>query len=179
MKFHARVCVLLSLCITVLCSPAYADGFEITSVDFYPSGAKITLQVQSDGRFAFELPGAYDMNSVRCLNAEQVTSVKTENIYLGNETPPELESAQSRIDEATRTISLIEGRKSALEQTKAILQAPYSFQNGNWSVSLSADDVINYAARAEKIRLDTESTLADIDMELTRARKDLEKTLKE
>ena len=177
MKIYACLLILLSLCMAMFCRSASADEFEIVSVDFYPEGMKLTFQVQSDGQFAFDLPGAFDLDKVRCLSTDRLTSVKIETVYVGNETPPELAAAQARLDEAEKALNLLNGRRMSLEQTSAILRAPYSSepeQNSNWSVVWSADEVIDYATRAQKMRAEIETALTDIATERPRIQKNFD-----
>ncbi|MDR1483170.1 MAG: DUF4139 domain-containing protein [Synergistaceae bacterium] len=180
MRIYAHLLISLLLCVTVFCASVFADGFDIVSVDFYPAGAKLTFQVQSDGQFAFDLPGAFDFNSVRCLSMERLTSVKVETVYIGNEAQPELDAAQARLDAAARALGLLDGRKLSLEQTRAILQAAYSpGQRGNWSVVSSADGVADYAARAERMRVAAEAALTDIAIERPHAQKNFDEAARE
>jgi hypothetical protein len=60
-----------------------------------------------------------------------------------------------------------------------IFEPQYSSGGGRWSVVMSADEVPGYVMRAQKMRIEAESALTDIAIELPRARKILDRILKE
>ncbi|MDR3321603.1 MAG: DUF4139 domain-containing protein [Synergistaceae bacterium] len=173
------------ICIITLFCAAGADAAgalpTIRSVDFYPSGAKFTLRVESDGNFAFELPGAFSGDSVRCLTLEGLTSLKVDSSAVKEQSPVELLPLKKKIDDAAREVGLIDGRSAALTQALTMLVAPSGAGGEKKSAPYSGtlSDYLEYVANARKMEMEIRTELVEVGMSLQKARETLKERSEE
>ena len=170
-----------ALCAAILsvAAPAFAAGSVISAVNFYPSGARFTYEVKSDGRFEFDVPGAFDENSVRCLTLEHMTSVKVERVAVGETEPEELTPYKNRVDETSKALSILEGRRNAIYGAITFLSSPFAGVPYDKDASFDGDGLINYARNAYKLRLEYETELAGADKGIEKARHDMKEARRE
>ncbi|MDR1943723.1 MAG: DUF4139 domain-containing protein [Synergistaceae bacterium] len=166
-----RLFAVLACSFLAVCPGASADPATVRSVDFYPSGAKFVFQVKSGGSFDFVLPGAFSLESLRCLTKERLTSLETEVSYEKEKDHPELLALERKMDAASREVSLFAGRRAALNQTLEMLQSPFARTQDDEKGGISAKELIEYAASAQKLRLDIETELVDIGIGEAKAKK--------
>jgi uncharacterized protein (TIGR02231 family) len=154
-------------------APIKAEGAEVRSVDFYPSGARFVFQVTEDPgkdkNFEITLPGAFLSDSVRFLTQGGVSSVKVENAPRDAWTPPALAPLKSRIDEKDRELKLLQARHRALEQAKGMIGSPLpkNFSGDGKSLLLYIEDAQAMRLRVENELVDLNFKIAEIDKELT------------
>jgi uncharacterized protein (TIGR02231 family) len=143
----------------------------VLSVDFYPSGARFVFQASavSGNNFEITLPGAFAADSVRFLTPGGVSSVRVESAPRDAWTPPALSPLKSQIDEKDRELKLLEARKAALEQTKAMLHSPLPQNFGDGD----GKSLILYIEDAQAMRLRVENDLVDLDIEIAKTGNEL------
>ena len=170
-----------ALCAAILsvAAPAFAAEAVISAVNFYPSGARFAYEVKSDGQFEFDVPGAFDENSVRCLTLEHMTSVKVERVAVGETEPEGLAPYKKRVDETSKALSILEGHKTAVNGAIAFLSSPFTGVPYDKDASFDGDGLINYAKNAYKLRLEYETELAGAGKSIEKARHDLEEARRE
>jgi uncharacterized protein (TIGR02231 family) len=168
------VCVAFSLP-----APALAEGAAVRSVSFYPAGARFTYAVESNGSFEFDIPGAFDESSVRCLTLERLSSIKVERVAVAYKAPEELRPYELRVDEASKSLSLLEGRRSSMNRTLEFLSTPFSEAPYDKDAGFDGNGLIEYAKSSLKLRLELEAELVDANMGIERARKVLEEARRE
>jgi uncharacterized protein (TIGR02231 family) len=148
----------------------------VRSVDFYPHGAKFIFQVKSDGNFDFDLPGAFSPESVRCLTRDKLSYISIETAIVKETKPETLLPLEDRVDEATRTVKLLEGRKATLAQSLEMLRIPFQALDATGDGQIARLDgkaLIEYIADAQKMRLEIETELVDVDMRVSKAQEAL------
>jgi uncharacterized protein (TIGR02231 family) len=169
----------LTAAIVSFAAPASAGDAAVKSVNFYPSGARFTYEVESGGEFEFDIPGAFDENSVRCLSLERLASLKVERAAVKETTPEGLLPYERSVDEASKAVSLLEGRKTSLARTIEFLSSPFSGAPFNKEAGFDGDGLINYAKNAYHMRLELEAELVDVNMGIEKAAKVLEEARRE
>ncbi|MDR3331439.1 MAG: DUF4139 domain-containing protein [Synergistaceae bacterium] len=149
---------------------------RVLSVDFYPSGAKFTFQADVGESFDFTLPGAFDQASVRCLDRKKTTSFKAESSRVKDAADPtELLPLRQKVEEATRAVNLLEGRRAALNQASSMLQAPFAGK----TEKLDAGALIEYISNAMKLRTEIENDLVEVGLSASKAQTALHKAQEE
>ncbi|MDR3230239.1 MAG: hypothetical protein LBT65_02270, partial [Synergistaceae bacterium] len=181
-RFGAALIVVL----LVFCRQGVAVGSEISiqTVDFYPAGVKITFRIDADGRFEFDLPGAFSSSGVRCLTREKLTSLRAEYTFVREPVSESLLALERRVDDATRAVNLLKGQRAALNQAITMLRAPFSATGEGEEekkIRIDGGELIEYIASAQELRLEIETDLVEVGMseqkaqkELTEAREDFE-----
>ena len=143
---------------------------EISTVDFYPSGAKFTFAVEpqgSNGDFTAVIPGAFNPESIRLANPENVygdiyVSRRTRTVW----TPAQLEALRLEAERQSRNVSDLNAKKSALEQTLSLLK------NSNPDKS-KPSELLAYIKEAQSVRLEAENELSSLKQELAREQEKL------
>ena len=145
------VCMLALL----LCEcTAFADTPEIKALDVYPSGAVFTFSLYAgNGTFQAEIPGAFQADTIRILNPQDISDVKIITQPRSEWIPPALSGINSQIKEHERTIKQLTARKSALEQTQALLKSADPPERTD------AKDIISYIQMAHDMKLNTENEI--------------------
>ena len=135
--------------------------YQIKAVDVYPYGAKFLFAVTPEAEdFEIELPGAFEVQSVRIINHTDTEEVRIFTVSRSAWIPSSLEGLKSKIDELTKANTVLQSRQSALAQTQKLLNeaAPPTRTN--------AEDIIAYIRMAQEMKLNAENELADIDAKL-------------
>ena len=136
-------------------------NLEIVTVDLYPSEAKFAFAIKPESEyFQVELPGAFNVDSVRILNPMDTEGIRIFTAAREDWIPQSLEELKTRINEHTHAIRKLTARKSALEQTQILLQ------NAEPPTKTDAKDIISYIQMAQDMKLSTENELADIETSL-------------
>lgn len=164
--------------------PAYAGAAAdaaatVKAVDFYPFGARFTYAVESDGRFEFVIPGAFDEDSVRCLTLEDLSSIKVERAAVPEAAPEELKPYEAKADEARKALSILQGRESALRGAIQFLASPFQQVPYDKEPGFDGDGLIKYAKNAFDLRIEYEAELADVNMRIEKAGHDYEEAKRE
>jgi uncharacterized protein (TIGR02231 family) len=141
---------------------------EVRTVDFYPMGARFVFQVKAapGKNFALTLPGAFSPEDVRFVTRSDVASLRVESLLREEWTPPALALLKSRVEVKDRELKLLQGHKTALEQTKAMIDSPLPKGFDGKSLLLYIED-----AQAMRVRI--ENDLVDLDLEIEKAAKEL------
>jgi uncharacterized protein (TIGR02231 family) len=156
-----------------------AEGAAVRSVGFYPAGARFTYEVESNGSFEFDISGAFDESSVRCLTLERLSSIKVERVAVAYTAPEELLPYELRVDEESKSLSLLEGRRSSMNRTLEFLSTPFAEAPYDRDAGFDGNGLIEYAKSSLKLRLELEAELVDVNMGIERAKKDLEEARRE
>ncbi|MDR1137335.1 MAG: DUF4139 domain-containing protein [Synergistaceae bacterium] len=160
-----------------LCGGAACAESAVRKVDFYPAGAKFAFEVESDGVFEFDMPGAFDENSVRCMTIEHLSSLKVERVAVKNETPAELIPYEKKVDDASKALSMLEGRQKSIVSTLEFLS---SFGRGAvGEAGFVGEGLIDYVRSSHALRLELEAELSNIGFDIEKARKALEEARQE
>ncbi|MDR1579075.1 MAG: DUF4139 domain-containing protein [Synergistaceae bacterium] len=171
--FAAALLPALLLCPSSIASAASPS---VRAVDFYPAGAKFVFSVEADGDFEFDLPGAFDPDSVRCLTREHVASLEYDAVLVRETAPEELEELWRKIDDAKLALDLISGDRSAMMEAVSMLQTPPAPFTKKMSDAASR---IEYIRRALEFRRQIENDMADLGMKESKARAEWEKVTQE
>ncbi|MDR1515679.1 MAG: DUF4139 domain-containing protein [Synergistaceae bacterium] len=175
MYFVTLFAIFTVICLNVRTARA-AQGFLVRSADFYPTGAKFTFQVASGGSFSFTLPGAFNLDSLRCLTMEKLSSIETEALQVIEDDPEELEPFQKSVLDVQRSVDILESRSAALNQTLTMIASPFSNSDGGYKIDSGAlSGYIDYLTNAQKLRLDVASELVDVGIALAEALKVLKR----
>lgn len=140
----------------------YSDS--ISAVDFFPSGAKFTFTVEpqnNDGTFSLVIPGSFNAESIRPLNPENLygdihTSVHPRTKW----TPSQLEPLRLQIEAQSKTVSSLNSKKAALEQTLSLL-------NDSEPDKSKPEELLTYIMKAQALRQETEDELSSLKVILT------------
>ncbi|MDR3264588.1 MAG: DUF4139 domain-containing protein [Synergistaceae bacterium] len=178
---------LLICALLIICRRDVAAGSEISvrSVDFYPAGAKVTFQIEvrkpdievkktdADGRFEFVLPGAFSQDGIRCLTREKLTSLKVEPAFRREPVPEALLLLEQKVNDATRAVRLLQGRRAALSQTMEMLQTPFpaTGEKDEGKVRIDGGDLIEYIENAQELRHEIETELVEVGLNELKAQK--------
>lgn len=137
---------------------------SIFAVDFYPSGAKFTFMAEpydNDGNFRAIIPGAFRTDSIRLANPENVYGdIMSVRRVRTQWTPKQLQALRQELDAQNRTVNELLAKKSALEQTLALLK------NSEPDKS-NPELLLKFIAEAQTLRLETENALAELRATLT------------
>jgi uncharacterized protein (TIGR02231 family) len=141
--------------------------------DFYPYGAKFVFQVEPrpDGNFEFELPGAFDPDSVRFLKREALVFVRAESVTREDWTPPALQSLRSKIDAKDRELKLLRSRQAAVSQAIERLNFPLPKDFGGKDIIFYLEESHAMLSRlgAERVDLDLGAEKAEKELNALRA----------
>ena len=143
-------------------SAATASEVKITALDFYPSGAKFTFNVELENNSTFEaiLPGAFKADTVRLLNPEDVHgNIRVETRSRTKWIPDSLAELNSRVEAQSRTLDELNARKAALEQTLTLLK-------DSSPETARPEKLLEFIRDAQDLRLDTENELAALKITL-------------
>ena len=137
----------------------------VTAIDFYPGGAKFSFKIEpegEEGNFKATLPGAFDADSVRLLNPEDVEGdIHVEQFSRERWTPAQLVELKKQIDELDEDIKKLEARRSALEQTLEMLDELKPEKSN--PVAL-----LSYIKDSQTLRLDTENALVSLKADISK-----------
>ena len=165
----------------VLCALSMGVGEaatpEVEGVYFYPSGAKFVFRIEAGKDFDFALPGAFDADSVRFLERDNVAFVRVETLYREGWVPPALVELKSQIDQADHSMKLLLARKSALEHTLEKINDPlpqnfsgenlvFFIKNSQEMLSLIGADMVNLDIEIEKSREKLTELLTEYDKKM-------------
>ena len=156
---------LMMIMITALAmKPAFADIPEITNVDFYPNGAKFIFTMQSDSdSFTAEIPGAFELSSVRMTEPDKYDDVKVTKLFREDWIPQALEPMHTELEAVNQTIGDLRTRLSALEHTRELLK------NAAPPTRTDAKDIISYITMSSELKEETEKEIAQIKFEIDEA----------
>ena len=107
-------------------APMNFSTSKITAIDFYPSGAKFTFNVEpedNEGNFRAVIPGAFDEGSIRMLHPEDLEG--DINIVRYPRTrwiPEQMVSLKELIEDTDNEIKELIAKRSAAEQTLTYLK---------------------------------------------------------
>ena len=164
-KFLFMKILIISLAIIAsFISSAYAADVNITALDFYPSGAKFTFEIEPENNSTFEaiLPGAFKADTVRLLNPEDVHgNIKVETRSRTKWIPDALAELNSRVEAQIQTLDELNARKSALEQTLTLLK-------NSSPETARPEKLLEFIKDAQELRLETENELAALKNTLER-----------
>lgn len=151
--------------------PCAADVPEVRSVDLYPKGARFVFELPPvEGAFQFELPGAFDPQTVRPLNPRGITGLKVITKNRKDWVPPSLASLKEQADAQARTVARLKAKTASLQQTRALLQSgiePLKEAEGK--------NLIRYIEDAQALRLRVEDDLVELEDTLRKEQKELER----
>ena len=160
----ALLCAFSYSCSAAEIPDTYAD--KISSVNFYPGGAKFEFVIEpqdmdENGNFEAYLPGAFTPESVKVLNPESLYGdIFTERLSRTKWIPSQLEDLKSQQEEQSKLIDSLAAQQAALEQTLNLLK---NVEPGEKS---SPDDILKYFTEAQKLRQQTENDLASLKITL-------------
>jgi len=158
------------LCFCVLCAfsmgVAEAATPEVESVFFYPSGARFVFRIEAGKDFDFVLPGAFDADSVRFMERDNVAFVRVENLNRVGWVPPSLVELKSQVDNADHSMKLLLARKSALEQTLKRINDPLPQDFGG-------KNLIFYIKDSQEMLSHIGAEMVDLDLEIEKNREKL------
>ena len=169
----------LSLCIAAFlmlsARPCAADVPAVRSVDLYPREARFVFELSpAEDTFQFELPGAFDPQTVRPLNPKGVTDIKVIEQSRGDWVPPSLASLKERVEAQTRAVALLNASTASLEQTRAMLN-----ESTGRIKEIQGKDLLHYMEDAQVLRLRVENELVDQTEKLDLETKELERLKEE
>lgn len=162
--------VILAVMITALSiTSSYADVPEITSVDFYPNGAKFIFTLQTDSNtFEAEIPGAFQRDSVRMLDPNNFDDVKVSVQSREEWIPESLSGIKTELETLRKTLRELRTRQSALEHTHELLK------KAEPPTRTDAKDIITYIQLSEAMKERTENELANIKLKIEETSKKAE-----
>ena len=135
--------------------------YQIKALDVYPYGAKFLFAAAPAAEdFDIELPGAFEIKSVRIINHTDTEAVRIFTVSRSEWIPSSLEGLNSKLEELRKANTVLQSRKSALAQTQKLLNeaAPPTRTN--------SEDIIAYIRMAQEMKLNAENELAGIDAAL-------------
>ena len=164
-----KILVIMIMITALALTPAHADIPDITRVDFYPNGAKFIFTLQSDSdSFTAEIPGAFDLSSVRMTDPNNYDDVKVIRQSREEWIPSSLEAMKTELESHRQTIRDLRTRQSALEHTRELLKSAEP------PTRTDAKDIIAYINMSSELKENTESELADIKIQIDEAAKKAE-----
>ena len=145
-------------------APESFKDSKITGIDFYPSGAKFTFNVEpedDDGNFRAVIPGAFDVDSIRMAHPEDLEGDINIVRYPRTRWIPEsMVSLKELIDDADNEIKELIAKRSAIEQTLTYLK---DFEPENSKPS----ELLDYIKNAQELRLVSETQINTIANDIT------------
>jgi uncharacterized protein (TIGR02231 family) len=139
---------------------------EVEGVYFYPSGAKFIFKIEADSNFDVTLPGAFEPDSVRFLERENVDNVRVESRSREEWVPPALLKLKSQIEVADRSLKLLLARESALEKTMSKINAPLP-------QGFNGKNLIFFIENSRSMLSDIGVEMVDLNLEIEKSRKQL------
>ncbi len=175
MPIKSVLIVFLAGSLLLLARPCAADTPAIRSVDVYPRGARFVFELPSaEGPFQFELPGAFDPESVRPLNLGGITDLKAIAQTRKGWGPPSLAALKERVDAQERAVALLTAETTSLEQTRAMLN-----ESTGRIKEVEGKDLLRYMEDAQALRLRVEGELAVLAEKLRAGNEELERLKEE
>ena len=166
---------LAGLAFLFLVRPAAAATPAVRSVDIYPRSARFVFELPpAEGPFQFELPGAFDPQTVRPLDMRGIAGLKVVAQAQEDWVPPSLEPLKKRVDDQTRVVALLEAESASLEQTRAMLNT-----STGQIKEVEGKDLLRYMEEAQALRLRVENGLVDLSEKLRQGREELERLKEE
>ncbi len=178
MKTGVHIVIILLL--LILCAKRdaaeAAPPFSIHRTDMYPSGARIVFSVPASEKVQFQLPGTFDIASVRPLASEETVIHSFEAVEVSRQEwiPPVLEKAFEAIREKERQRAILAGKISAIDQSLELLSAPLPKELKGSEV---ADYVVSVRSVREKMELEhavLSESLEELQKEIAVLRRDFE-----
>ena len=141
----------------------YEYSAQIVAVDVYPSGAKFTFKfTPADSKFEFALPGAFNADSVRIVDAQNSNAnIQAVQMKRSKWIPDELKDLKSKLDSQNSKISELNSTKTALEQTLELLDEVKPKEPDSKSI-------LNYIKEAQVLRLETNNALLKINDDISK-----------
>ena len=145
-------------------APTSFGGSKITAIDFYPSGAKFTFNVEpedDEGNFRAVIPGAFDADSIRMSHPEDLEGDINIVRYSRTRWIPEgLVSLKELIDDTDNEIKELIAKRSAFEQTLSYLKdfEPEKSKPG---------ELLEYIKNAQELKLETDKEINSIAKTIT------------
>ena len=143
----------------------------ITGIDFYPSGAKFSFKVEpydKEGNFKAVLPGAFNADTVRLINPEDIDGdIHVESFSRTRWIPSKLEALKKQADELEEKINSLNAKKSSLEQILGMLEELKPEKS-------NPEELLTYIKNSGVLRLDTENELINIKSEIKKAQAELQ-----
>ena len=162
---------LVGLMFLFLARPAAAATPAVRSVDIYPRSARFVFELPPvEGPFQFELPGAFDAESVRLLNLTGVSDLQVVEQGRKGWIPPSLAPLKERTDAQAKAVALLKARAGSLEQTRAMLNT-----STGQIKEIEGKDLLRYMEDAQALRLKVENELADLTETLSLETEELER----
>ena len=162
---------LVGLMFLFLARPAAAATPAVRSVDIYPRSARFVFELPPvEGPFQFELPGAFDAESVRLLNLTGVSDLQVVEQGRKGWIPPSLAPLKERTDAQAKAVALLKARAASLEQTRAMLNT-----STGQIKEIEGKDLLRYMEDAQALRLKVENELADLTETLSLETEELER----
>ena len=143
---------------------------EVSAVDVFPSGAKFTFGVQpanETGSFMAVIPGAFSSDSVRVLNPENLQGDISVTVHKRTKwIPVQLKALNNQVEQKTQAVNAIVNKKSALEQTLALLKNTTPEKSNPQSL-------LDYFVKAQDIKQKTEDELSALKSTLAKEQEEL------
>ena len=138
---------------------------SITEINFYPSGAKFSFKVEpydKDGNFKAVLPGAFNADSIRLINPEDVEGdLHVESLSRTRWVPSQLEALKKHVDELEEKINGLNAKKNSLEQTLEML-SEFTPDKAN------PEELLSYIKNSQVLRLETENELVTLKTQISK-----------
>ena len=150
-----------------------AEAASIKTVNFYPAGARFTYEEKSDGEFEFDIPGAFDENSVKCLTLENMSSLKVERVAVPNAEPEELAPYSKKVGDAKKALALLESRMTSVKSAIQFLSSPFTQSPYDKDAALNGDGLIKYARDAYHMRLELEAEMVEVNIGIEKTTRDI------
>lgn len=143
---------------------------EIRNIEFYPNGAKFEFHAEpedSDGNFRAVIPGAFDTDTIRLLNPEDVYGdIMVVRYPRPKWIPEQLEDLKTEQENQTKKVDELSARQASLEQTLKLLKEAAPDK-------ANPPAIITYIRDAQDMRLETEKELADVKISLAQEKEKL------
>ncbi len=151
-------------------APVNFKDSKITAIDFYPSGAKFTFNVEpedDEGNFRAVIPGAFDEESIRMLHPEDLEGdINIVSYYRTRWIPESMFSLKESIEETDNEIKELTAKRSAFEQSLTYLK---DFEPEKSKPS----ELLEYIKNAQELRLETDREINLIANSITDKQEEL------
>ena len=144
----------------------YEYASEIVAVDFYPSGAKFTFKYKpSENDFEFAIPGAFNADSVRAVDAKNSgANIQARSVTRAEWIPDYIRELNSQVEAHSKKIQELNYEKEALEQT-------ISFLKNTKPKDSDAGGLLNFIKESQVLRQETNNRLLAVNNKLNDERK--------
>jgi len=152
-----------------VCTAETSAPPSILRTEMYPGGARIVFSVPASGKVQFQLPGAFEVSSVRPVASEgvEVRSFEAVEVSRPEWIPPVLEKLHRSIREKRTESSLLSGKISAIQSSLDLLSAPLPKELKGYEVAQYIESVRDVREKMEMERLALSTSLEEIGKELS------------